>query len=166
MGVALALAGCSQQGSGGRVEAGAPPHATRRYGDVMTEVARRFERSGRAVVAGRWDLAAYDVGEIEEVFEQDIPTAEQPSEVHVDLRPIAQAFASTHPAALHQAIAAHDRAAFASAFAAASTMCNTCHAAAGKPFIEVPSVPGEPVPRLSPVGAPAVAPDEGPSDAH
>ncbi|MEI8256669.1 MAG: hypothetical protein WCJ30_13425, partial [Deltaproteobacteria bacterium] len=101
--------------------------AVRRYGDVMSEVGRRFERSGRAAVAQSWELAAYDVGEIAEAFESDVPAATPPPEVHIDLRPTAAAFLAAHPGALRRAIEAHDRAAFDAAFASAAAACNGCH---------------------------------------
>jgi cytochrome c553 len=125
----------------------APPPG-KHFGDLMSEVGRRFERLGRAVAAGRWELADYDLGEIGEVFEQDVPTALMPPEVHVDLRSMAQAFAATTPADLEKAIAARDRGAFEAAFARAATACNGCHRAAGRGFIEVPSTIGAAVPRL------------------
>lgn len=128
-----------------------PAPAGKHFGDLMFEVGRRFERAGRAVEAGRWALADYDVGEIEEVFGQDVPTAIMPEDVHVDLLPIAREFANSVPASLHKAIASHDKAAFEAAFASASERCNSCHEEAGKQFIQVPSKIGVPVPRLDPV---------------
>lgn len=163
------FAGCSSSSS--PTPAAAAPPVTpatiavtppaRRFGDVMSEVARRFERAGRAVVAGRWDLADYDLGEIEEVFEQDIPHAERPPDVPVDPTPIAAAFAANTLPALQKAVAAHDTAAFARAYADASTACNGCHAAAAKKFIVIPSTPGVGLPDLSPLApAPAAGPGQ------
>jgi cytochrome c553 len=137
-------------GAACRSAADAPPPGPH-FGDLMAEVGRRFERAGRAVAAGRWGLAGYDIGEIDEVFAQDLPTAIMPEDVAIDLRPPAQAFASTAPAELRKAIVAKDRAGFEAAFARAATACNACHTAAGKPFIEVPSTINAPVPRLDPL---------------
>jgi hypothetical protein len=64
----------------------AAPSAPKRYGDIMAEVGRRFERAGQAVVAGRWEMAGYDIGEIGELFEDDIPVAVIPEDVKVDPR--------------------------------------------------------------------------------
>jgi cytochrome c553 len=130
--------------------AGAPQG--RRLGDIMSEVGRRFERVGRAAVAGRWELAGYDLGELDELF-ADIPTASMPEDVSIDVRPIARAFVETHPAELKKAIAAKDRAAFEAAFARAAGACNGCHQAAKLTFIEVPMKVGVAVPVIE------VAPD-------
>ena len=100
--ILLAFASCSSSSSPPPTAAVVPATpatvtvapAARRFGDAMSEVARRFDRAGRAVEAGRWDLADYDLGEIEEVFEQDIPHAERPPDVPVDPTPIAAAFAA------------------------------------------------------------------------
>jgi len=132
----------------------APPAPARRYGDAMSEVGTRFERTGRAVVAGRWELADYDLGELAEVFVEDLPRAPKPEDVPVDPAPIAAAFASKVLPSLQAAVKAHDRAAFDHAFAAAAAACNACHQAAAKPFIEVPSTPGAAVPDLTPPPAP------------
>lgn len=118
----------------------------RRYGDVMSEIGRRFERTGRAVASQRWDLAGYDLGELAEVFSTDVPIAVRPPDVRIDLRPGATAFAATYPGPLRNAIEAHDRAAFDAAFARAAEGCNACHRSAGMGFIEIPSVPGLSVP--------------------
>ena len=115
------------------------------FGDIMAEVGRRFERSGRAVLAGRWELAGYDLGELDELF-ADIPSATMPEDVTLDVRPIAKAFADTHPAELKKAIAAKDRAGFEAAFTRAAGSCNGCHQAAKRPFIEVPTKVGVAVP--------------------
>ena len=56
----------------------APPHTTdhpRGFGELMPEVGRHFERAGRAASAHRWELAQYDIDELQEIFEQDVPSA-------------------------------------------------------------------------------------------
>ncbi len=154
----LLLASCSRSSPTGQQSApgasgAAQPPSGKHFGDLMFEVGRRFERAGRAVAAGRWELARYDLGEIDEVFSQDVPTAIMPEDVHIDLRPIAREFASSVPDELRKPIAARDRAGFEAAFARAAATCNACHEAASKPFIQVPSTIGVPVPRLDPVSA-------------
>ncbi len=118
----------------------------------MAEVGRRFERSGRAVLADRWELAAYDLGEISEVFNGDLPTAQMPEDVHLDIHPMARAFAMASLPALSHAVESRDHAGFDRAFVLAAAACNGCHTAAGKPFIEVPSAPGAEVPSVRSVG--------------
>lgn len=123
-------------------------------GTVMVGIARRFELAGRAVKANRFDLAEFEVGEIEETFEADVPNAELPKEgptAHIPA--MAKSFLLANAPELKKAAAAKDRAAFAAAFEHAAAVCNACHQAAAKGFIQVPSEPGQPVPDLSPVPA-------------
>ena len=151
-----ALIGCIAVCVGCTKPADAPAAAApqgKHFGDIMSEVGRRFERAGRAVVAGRWELAGYDLGEIDELF-ADIPDAIMPEDVTIDVRPIAKAFVDTHPAELKKAIAAKDRAAFEAAFARAAGACNGCHQTAKRTFIEVPTKVGVAVPVIDVVAAP------------
>lgn len=127
----------------------AAPAATR-YGPLMVELGRRYEVLGRASLAGRHELAAYELHEIEEMFEDDFPHAAAPSSTPpgVDLRALREAFSREHLPPLEAAVRARDAAAFRAAFEAASRSCNGCHAAVRKGFIEVPTAPGQPVPRV------------------
>jgi hypothetical protein len=139
--LALAIGGCSGGGDGEQP----------RYGELMTEVGRRFELMGRAAQAGRWELAAYELHEIEEIFE-DLPEARPPDESrNVDLATMARTFAQAHPPALEAAIRTRSATALSAATAAAASACNQCHEASNHKFIEIPATPGAPVPRLDPV---------------
>ncbi len=122
----------------------------------MAEVARRFELAGRAAHANRFELAEFEAGEIEELFESDVPGAEMPKEGPVAHIPaMAKAFLETNAPELKKAAAGKDRAAFAGAFQRAAAACNGCHLASAKAFIQVPSEPGRGVPDLDPLPAPA-----------
>jgi hypothetical protein len=134
--------------------------APRRYGEVMSEVGLRFERAGKAALAGRWAFAAYDVGELEETFEHDVPVAIQPPEVKVDLAPIARTMPHGSLASLLAAVQMHDEAAFRAAYASTAATCDGCHRLSGHAFIQVATVPGEATPLLTPVAA-AGEPDGG-----
>jgi len=114
----------------------------------MAEVGRRFERAGKAAVANKWDLAAYDLGEIQEVFDDDLPNARRPDDVPVDPQPLIKQFAAGPLPALILAAKSADANQFAQAWNAASAVCNACHTQAGKPFIVVPAMPGDDVPAL------------------
>jgi hypothetical protein len=117
----------------------------------MSEVGRRFGLLGRAASAGRWELASFELHELEEVFEE-LPSAAPPGrDGGIDLREVERSFLSTHPAALRAALDARDPAAFAQAFAGAAATCNGCHIGSEHGFIEIPSQPGAEVPRLDPV---------------
>jgi len=128
-------------------------------GNVMVQVARRFEVAGRAASANRFELAEFEVGEIGEMFETDVPGAELPKEgptAHIPL--MAKAFLESTAPDLKKAAAAKDRAAFAAAFQRAASVCNACHQASAKAFIQVPSELGKAVPDLDPLPAPSAAP--------
>jgi cytochrome c553 len=142
----LALAaGCSRE---------PPPAPKTGLGNVMVQVARRFELAGRAAAANRFELAEFEAGEIQETFENDVPGAELPKEgPTAQILPLAKAFLETNAKELHDAAAKKDRAAFDAAFQTAAAACNTCHEASAKAFIHVPSEPGKPVPDVEPVPA-------------
>jgi hypothetical protein len=127
-----------------------------RYGPLMADVGRRFERLGRAARAGRYELAAFEVDEIGEVFEGDLPRAELPREsMGVNLAGVADAFVKTNLPELDRAVKAHDAAAMARAYALAADTCNGCHKTSGHSFVEIPRQMGDEVPRLTPVTPPA-----------
>ncbi|MGO9835878.1 MAG: hypothetical protein ACLP1X_16875 [Polyangiaceae bacterium] len=124
-------------------------------GEVMVQVGRRFEVAGRAAAANRFELAAFEAGELGELFENDVPRASLPKEGPTAQIPaMAKAFLESIPPELTRAAASKDRAAFAIAFQHAAAMCNACHVSAAKGFIQVPTVPGQSVPVLDPVPAP------------
>lgn len=158
LGLSLAVllaAGCSKTSGapspGGESSADAPG-----LGEVMVQVGRRFEMAGRAAAANRFELAAFEAGELEELFETDVPRAKLPKEGPTAQIPaLAKAFLTTVPPELTKAADSQDRAAFAAAFQRAAAQCNACHASAAKGFIQVPSVPGQAVPVMDPLPAPA-----------
>jgi len=121
-------------------------------GNVMVQVARRFEIAGRAAAANRFELAEFEAGEIEEVFGDEVPHASLPKEgptAHIPA--MAKAFLTTNAPELKKAAAAKDPKAFEAAFQRASAACNGCHQASAKGFIQVPSVPGRSVPDVDPL---------------
>jgi hypothetical protein len=123
-----------------------------RYGALMAEVGTRFERLGRAAIAGRFELAEFERGEIEEIFEEDLPRAEPPREsAGVDLNGVAQAFSETDLPALKKAIESKSSRTLRDSYALAAETCNGCHRTSGHRFIEIPNEPGRPVPRLDPM---------------
>jgi len=132
-------------------------------GEVMVQVGRRFEVVGRATVAKRFELAEFEVGELEELFEGDVPRAELPKEgptAHIPM--MARAFLKTNLPQLKKAAASHDPKTFELAFQQTAAACNSCHQASAKGFIEIPSVPGRGVPVIE---AETVTGGEGPKTA-
>jgi cytochrome c553 len=127
-----------------------PPSTGSRYGALMQEVGHRFEVLGKAEKVGRYELADFELDELGEIFEEDLPNAEPPKENEgkVDLKGLADAFQKTHPPELAAALKKRDAAAFAVAFARAAATCNGCHRASGHGYVEVPAEPGANVPKL------------------
>jgi hypothetical protein len=162
----VAQAGCSQPSASlaPAPPSSAAPAARQSLGNVMAEVARRFEIAGRAANANRYELAEFEVGELEELFESDVPNAELPKEgptAHIPA--VAKAFLQTNAPELKKAAASRDRAAFALAFQHTAAACNACHKASDKAFLQVPSEPGKTVPDLDPLPATGPAPSGPPS---
>lgn len=130
--------------------------AKKRYGELMPSIGRRHEMLGRAVAAGRWELAAYAVHELAEDVEE-LPEALAPDGTPVDLAPLARAFDEAHLRPLEAAMEAHDPERVRAAYATASIGCNDCHRVAGRAYLVVPEAPGEPVPTIAPDDAGAAA---------
>lgn len=125
------------------------PHEPKRYGPIMVAVGRHHEMLGRALVAERWELAAYAIRELDEELEE-LRQAEQPEEAHANLSELARAFPAAQLPPISQAITAHDLVAARAAYALASTACNGCHETAGFAFLVVPTEAGAPVPTIAP----------------
>lgn len=120
----------------------------------MVEVARRFELTGRAFAANRFELAEFEAGEIGETFEDDVPHAELPKEgPTAHILPMAKAFLETNVTELKRAAASRDRRTFDGAFERTAAACNGCHQTSAKGFIQVPTAVGKAVPELEPVPA-------------
>ena len=158
----VALPACSQRSSPSSIAAGETRGASPKVGlgSVMVQVARRFEIAGQAAGANRFELAEFEAGELEELFEDDVPNAELPKEgptAHIPA--MAKAFLQGKIPDLKRAASSKDTAAFAAAFRSAAAVCNACHQAAAKGFIEVPAEMGKEVPVLDAVPAsPAARP--------
>lgn len=127
--------------------ASAPPRAVqqpRRLGDAMDETGMRFNRVGRAVLAGRWELATYDLAEMKEIFEDDLANSSWHGKP--ELSQLAQRFRADQLKALDAALRAHDRDASARAVAGAARACNECHQKADMAYIEISEQLGDQVP--------------------
>jgi len=108
-------------------------------GNVMVQVARRFEIAGKAVAANRFELGEFEVGELQEVFENDVQRAKLPKEGPTgQIRPMAKAFLDGVLPELTKAASSKDKAKFAVAFEHTAAACNACHTAAAKAFIRCP----------------------------
>jgi hypothetical protein len=124
------------------------PAATERpLGAAMVEVGMRFTRIGQEVLAARWDLAQYDLGELDEVFVRDL--AHHSWHGNGKLRQLSSAFAAGPLPAMRDAVRNKDLGAFRKSAADAVKACNDCHVAGNDAFIEVPLVLGAPSPVIT-----------------
>jgi len=159
---ALLLLATSCARTSGDVSPGDTAHGRAKapdLGEVMVQVGRRFEIAGRAAVANRFDLAAFEAAELGELFEDDVPSAELPKEGPTShIHGMADAFLKTNVPDLKRAASMKDPAAFRSAFERCAQACNGCHQVSAKGFIQVPTVPGNAVPVLDPMIDPGKAP--------
>lgn len=138
--VTMLLSGCASLPA--RVEGSS-------WGSAMAEVGRRFELVGRALAAGRYELASYELDEIDEVFHDTLPHASLPKEGHPErIEPLRVVFADQGFSDLARALRTKNATQAQAGFAATATSCNACHQASGHGFIEVPSVAGERVPKV------------------
>lgn len=111
----------------------APEH--RRGGELMIEVGTRYARLTREVDAARWELAAYDIHELREAFEDDLlprTWGDNPTMQHA-----AHGFLAGPLAALEATARTKDRAGWPAAFAATTAACNACHRDAHVAFVEI-----------------------------
>lgn len=123
--------------------------ASASFGTLMLGVAHRFELIGRAYKSKRLELATYQLEELEEAFRDDLPATKLPPlPPGVSITPFVDTMTTTSIPALRKALERKDDQAIVAAFEGMAKTCNACHASAGRPFIEVPTMPGEPVPRL------------------
>jgi hypothetical protein len=131
--------------------ASAAPVSRQSFGTVMLSVARRFEVLGRAHKAKRDELALYQLEEIEETFKNEVPaTALPPLPPGVSIAPFLETMTSFNIPDLRKALESKDNKAVSTAYESMSKTCNGCHQAAVRAYIEVPSTPGELVPKLDP----------------
>ena len=115
-------------GSGCRQTPSVEPY-TPGLGEIMTLQQMRHAKLWLAGQAGNWDLAAYEIKELGEGFDDIVkyhPTHEESPVAPKDAIP---RMVSTPVANLRTAIAQKDAAAFEPAFDALTQACNNCHQA-------------------------------------
>jgi len=128
-------------------EQAAPEH----YGEAMSELGHRFALAGKAAKANRFELAAYEVGEMYEVIDDDLAHASPPREG--DPKKVAallEQLRGKRLPDLSRAAVQTDPTAFATSFAETARTCNACHEATKHAFLQIPEQPGREVPRLDP----------------
>jgi hypothetical protein len=110
-------------------------------GELMTAfVQPRHTKLGLAGMAQNWALAAYELDELKETFE-DVGEL-VPKHGQLDIPQAIGATMQRPMDALDKAIKAKNKEAFSEAYADLTTGCNACHQSAGHPMIviQAPSV--------------------------
>jgi hypothetical protein len=130
------MCGCGRQASSGESEAYAPG-----LGEIMSLQQMRHAKLYFAGQAENWDLAAYELDEIDEGFDdvlkyhpthKDSPVAPKDAIPRIVTEPLRQ---------LKDAVEKKDSAAFGPAFAALTAACNSCHEATNFSFniVQIPT---------------------------
>ena len=114
-------------------QAGAPYQPG--LGEIMTLTQMRHSKLWFAGKAGNWDLAAYELDELKEGFDDAVKL--YPMHDNVPVGPMITSLMTTVVATLGKAIEAHDPAKFNAAFDSLTGACNSCHQAANKGFIKI-----------------------------
>lgn len=112
-------------------------------GDLMSNVQLHFAKLYYSAQAENWDLAAFELHELEENLEKAVRL--RPQEKGVRLDGIYGAFKGTELEAMNRAIFSKDLASFGRAYEESMTVCNACHTATGRPFITITLPTGPPV---------------------
>jgi hypothetical protein len=110
-------------------------------GEFMTATQLRHAKLWFAGKAGNWALAAYEVDEIKEGLEDAAKL--HPTHDGVPVADMIKTIIDPKIEPLEKAIQGKSGAQFIAAFDELTKGCNSCHAAAGKPFIRIQR-PSEP----------------------
>ena len=111
-------------------------------GEIMTLQQMRHLKLWFAGQAGNWGLAAYELDELKEGFE-DI-TKYYPTKDDVPTGTMAEAVVAKEVADLAKAIEGKDKKNFAGAFDRLTASCNACHQASKHQFIAIRRPSGNP----------------------
>jgi hypothetical protein len=136
--LALLAAAAETQGATMRAKPAAEQRGTRApyapgLGEIMSLQQMRHSKLWFAGNALNWELAAYELDELKEGFD-DVLTL-FPTNDGVPLAPMVKVITGREIPDLAKAIAAHDGTRFASAFDSLTAACNACHQSAKHGFI-------------------------------
>jgi hypothetical protein len=111
-------------------------------GEYMVGIQRHHAALFLAGQAGNWELASFELKELEEGF-QDARDF-QPLHEKVDVKSLLDSILPPVMKPLHESIEKADKQLFAKGFEALSSACNGCHQAANVPVIEIVEPTGMP----------------------
>ena len=136
---ALLLAALGVSCAGGAGDAYAPG-----LGEIMSATQMRHLKLGLAADARNWDLAAYEVDELEEGFADAVRFHPEHKAAPRPLTQMIPDFTAGPVGALREAIEMKSASAFTSAYDALTRGCNGCHVEAGFAFNVVVPPTGNP----------------------
>jgi hypothetical protein len=136
----VAAGGATQGWSAARKHAAAPARpapaeSASGLGEIMSLQQMRHIKLWFAGSAANWELAAYELDELKEGFDDVLKRF--PTKDGVALAPLVKLIADHEIPELEKAIAARDAVRFASAFDALTAGCNGCHQSAKHGFIVI-----------------------------
>ncbi|MHC4955270.1 MAG: hypothetical protein ACYTGZ_15560 [Planctomycetota bacterium] len=105
------------------------------FGERMNSFARRFAGLWYAGRSGNFELAKYELHEMEEVIEGIEPL--QKVENGVNINGVLAALENTQLKAMEEAVEAKDKVAFEKAYRETMKACNACHTSSAHEFIRI-----------------------------
>jgi hypothetical protein len=97
-------------------------------GEIMTFTQMRHTKLWLAGEAANWDLAAYELDELEEGFHDAITFHPTHKDSPLPLSEVLPAMTDAPIAALRASVAKQDKASFEAAYDSLTAGCNSCHA--------------------------------------
>jgi hypothetical protein len=113
-------------------------------GEYMQGIQRHHAALWFAGQAGNWELASFELKELEEGF--DDARTYTPLHEGVDVKELLETLGPPATKGLHRSLEKADRQLFGESFRVLTVACNACHAAAKVPYIEI----------IEPTGVPTV----------
>lgn len=106
-------------------------------GEIMGVIRQHHAKLYFAGSAANWDLAAYQVDEIREGFDDVVKYHAHFKDVQTPLSDLVPRLLVPSLDAVAQSLKRKDKAGFRKSFDALTAGCNACHRAAGHPFIVI-----------------------------
>ncbi len=122
---AILATGCKQEPRDAGMEAYTPG-----LGEIMTLQQIRHAKLWFAGENGNWELASYELDELEEGFQDAVKYHPSHKDVPESLTTLVPRFVNAPLAELRSALNAKDAAGFAAGYDALTVSCNNCHQAA------------------------------------
>ena len=130
----LATSSCNRQQQPAQQSAPQPPPYTPGLGEIMTMTQMRHSKLWFAGQAGNWPLAAYELDELKEGFDDAVTFHPTHKDAPLPISELIPKMTTEPLQELAAAVGAKDRDKFAQAFDNLTNACNGCHRAANFGF--------------------------------